>query len=312
MGCDASVLAVTGDDPAVGPDALAASAIDRLHQLERRWSRFVAGSEISTLNAAGGAPVRVSADTVAVVTSMVQAWHATEGTYDPTLLAPLVGLGYAASRDDRTRRTSLPAGSAHRGRPDLIEVDPDRCIVRLPARTTIDPGGIGKGVAADLVAAELLARGATGALVEIGGDLRVVGTPPSDDAWTIAIDPHRSGQPDGHVRLLDGGVATSSTRLRTWVRPGDTRPAHHLLDPATGHPTGHAGDDGSGDVVACTIVAGTAAWADAFTKAPFVVGADAGVALLAAVGLAARVTTADGNVLTTTPWNALAREELAS
>src|SRR5687767_10207033 len=105
------------------PGSLLDHVGDRLDELEQRWSRFLPASEISELNAAGGAPRRVSTDTVRLVESLVQAWHATAGAFDPTLLGALVELGYAASRTDVTVRTSLARDVRPVGRADHVLVD---------------------------------------------------------------------------------------------------------------------------------------------------------------------------------------------
>lgn len=286
MSCDVSV--VTVGESAMSP----ADAINRLHQLERRWSRFLPDSELSQLNASAGQEVTVSADTLRLVVALVEAWHLTNGAFDPTLLVPIVGLGYAASRDDATLHTSLAPLAAPKGRPERVMVDPVRSTITLPVGTSLDPGGLGKGLAADIVAKELRSSGAEGALVEVGGDLRVSGTAPDDDAWTIAVR-HGTGDAYDIVRLRDGGVATSTTRLRTWEQHGT--PRHHLIDPATLEPT-------TGDTVAATAIAGTAAWAEAMTKPAFVLGPRGALKLAEHHGVAVNVTTQTGGQVATSTW----------
>jgi thiamine biosynthesis lipoprotein len=291
MGCIAHAVVVADD-----PTALLDHAGHRLDELERRWSRFLDDSEISGLNRAGGMPRRCSQDTVALVGALTSAWHATDGAFDPTLLPTLVELGYAASRVDATRRTSLAAGAHPIGRADQVLVDPASGVVRLPTGTTLDPGGLGKGLAADLVVRELVHAGAVGALVEIGGDLRVAGRSPTGAAWPIEVRAPTGG-PSDVVHLTAGGVATSSSRRRTW--DSDAGPRHHLLSPRTGRPT----DD---DVIGCTVIAGTAAGAEAFTKVAFVDGCEPALATYERVGLAARVTTGDGRAHHSRSWAAFA------
>ena len=193
----------------------------------------------------------------------------------------------------RTRCTSLDVRVNPRGRPAGILVDRDSGVITLPTGTTLDPGGLGKGLAADIVTAELLAAGAAGALVEIGGDLRVVGEPPGDDAWTVAIAPTVAGVRSRIVRLSDGGVATSSSRLRTWRANG--RRHHHLISPRTLRST-------ATDVVSCTVLAGSAASAEAFTKVAFVEGAHPALELFEQRSLAASITTDDGVEHTSSSW----------
>lgn len=302
MSCGATVLVVAEprDASVADADRLAVHAVARLEQLERRWSRFLPTSEITALNAAAGRPLRVSSDTVRLVTELVSAWHRTGGAFDPTLLGSLVELGYAASRDDVELRTSLTPDISLRGRPDTVLVDPDHDVVQLPTGTALDPGGLGKGLAADMVVGELIDAGAAGALIEIGGDLRVAGTPPAQ-GWTIDVDVALDQRVV--VRLLDGGVATSTSRLRTWQAGGQRR--HHLIDPATLSPS-------ATDTVSCTVIAGSGATAEAFTKVAFAAGAHAAIERFERHGLAASVTTAAGERLTTSTWAAFEVERPTS
>jgi thiamine biosynthesis lipoprotein len=294
MSCEASVV-VTG---ATSSDALARRGIARLHELEQRWSRFLPTSEISGLNHAEGAARIATPDTVRLVQALVQAWHLTAGAFDPTLLGTLVELGYASSRDDATTRTSLAAGVAPQGHPAGILVDAATGWIRLPRGTTLDPGGLGKGLAADIVVEQLIGDGATGALVEIGGDLRVAGTPPIGDAWTIAIAPAIDDRQPRIVQLSEGGVATSTSRLRTWTQQGEQR--HHLIDSRTLRPA----DTGA---VSCTVVAGSATWAEAFTKVAFAEHVDTALEQLESRGLAASITTGDDRQLDSRAWKEFCR-----
>lgn len=299
MSCSATIVLRAGHHDERTLDTMLRRSVDRVDELERRWSRFRPDSEITGLNGAGGAPRRCSADTVELVTAMAAGWAATDGRFDPSLLGPLVELGYATSRTNDGATTVLDPGTGFGRRIDLIRIDRAAGVVRLPRALTLDPGGIGKGLAADIVTRELVDRDADeplGALVEIGGDVAVRGDGPDDGAWTIEVA-HPFGDSSELVRLASGGVATSTTRLRTWH--GVETEHHHLLDPATGRSTGN-------DVVGCTVVAGSASWAEVFTKCAFVEGLDEALARYEARGLAARVVTDDGSVRHTTRWTEFA------
>jgi thiamine biosynthesis lipoprotein len=266
-----------------GPDQLAL-AEERIRHLERRWSRFLDSSEISQLNRDPGRPVVVSADTFTLVARAVTAWHATGGWFDPTVGAALVAHGYDRAFTDVARRVSPVANAVPRP-PGPAEIDLFNAIkaITLPVGVTIDPGGIGKGLAADLVAELLLASGAEGALVDIGGDLRAVGRAPGDEGWVITVDdPIRSGHELLRLAMPDGAVATSSRLLRRW--PTTAGVAHHLIDPTSGRPA-------ETDVVAVTVVAGEAWWAEVLAKALFLTG-PAGLGQVADVR--AVIVTADG------------------
>jgi thiamine biosynthesis lipoprotein len=308
MGCRATAVVV-------GPSELLSVAREHIDDLERAWSRFLPDSDITRLNLADGAPLRVQPSTVRLVGAMIDGWRATAGAFDPTLLVPLVALGYSQSWCAAAGSTSLATDTSWRGRPDLIGVDVQKCIVQLPPGTALDAGGIGKGLAADMVADVIMSRGARGVLIDIGGDIAVRGEAPASDGWRIAVGAdcgnRRHDASDGSardsqqcIRLLSGGVATSGTEHRAWITPTGTT-AHHLIDPHHGAPV-------VGVARETTVVAGTAAWAEAWTKALVVAGAGGRSAVLGrldeldGLGLAARVRSADGVVDHNRAWDVFA------
>ncbi len=241
-----------------GPDHLLDIARRRIEELEQAWSRFRPDSEISNMNRSDGW-VDVSTDTLTLVDHALSAWRLTGGAFDPTILSSLVANGYAESRSESPGRTIL-FGPAHRGPapgPDRIEVDRAASRVRLPEGVGFDPGGMGKGLAADLVANKLITSGATAVMLSIGGDVRVAGV--ADAGWVVAIeDPTDRERTVAELSLVDGAVCTSSVLAKTWCM-GD-EPMHHLIDPRTGDPT-------TSSIVSATVIAGEAWMAEALTKA---------------------------------------------
>ncbi len=226
-------------------------AEDRLRQIESRWSRFLAASDISRLNRSGGATMRVHPDTIVLIETMQHASRLTDGRYDPTMLCEIVEAGYSTSIDD-PQRVSVTIDLPSIGH-SVIDVMVDRaeCLVQLPAGLGLDPGGIGKGLAGDLVVSELRERGAAGALACIGGDLAFAGEPPHGHDWAIAIgNPFDDDAEVARIGASSGGVATSSTRSRRWKHRGSDQ--HHILDPRTRSRS-------STDLAAVTVVA-SAGW----------------------------------------------------
>ena len=277
MGSEAQLIVVGGEA------GLADVARARIAGLESRWSRFLHDSEVSELTRRAGEAVPVSADTRLLVSRALSAWWLTGGAFDPTVLGDVVRAGY-----DRSFEDLQPEGATSALRPgcDAIEIGPDT--VRLGAGTGFDPGGIGKGLAADLVVAELLAAGADGACVNLGGDVRVAGTPPAS-AWVVAVEHPWRPEPAAVLHLRDGAVATSSRLRRCWTT--DDGPAHHLIDPELGIPV-------DARVATATAVAAHGWQAEAFAKAAFVAGPLPGLDLLDRVGVAGLVVDDDGAILT--------------
>lgn len=278
MGSDAHVMIVGGGA------GLMELARRRIEQLEQRWSRFRPDSEVNRLTATAGTAVEVSAETVLLVRRAVDAWRLTGGSFDPTVLGAVIRAGYDRSfaELDSTRTTSsaLLLGCWD------IEVD-DRTVL-LPAGTGFDAGGIGKGLAADLVAEELMSAGADGALVNLGGDLRVSGDSPDGRGWTIAVEHPQSPEPLALVGLADGGVATSTTLRRRWAHGDSTH--HHLIDPLTG-------ESSDTDIELASVIAGTTWQAEVLAKSVLLRGSAHPFDVIGGCGAEALAVTADGAVV---------------
>lgn len=258
MGTYAEVQVIEGD-----PSIISQARI-RLNALEARWSRFRSGSDITALNKCAGFSVPVAPETLLLLDRAVAGARATDGRYDPTVGGALLAHGY-----DRTftevaehARTVVPEPVIDASWP-AIEIDHAAGTACLPEGTIFDPGGIGKGLAADLVADELIGQ-AAGLLVNVGGDLRMQGLAPDPAGWVVSVDdPFDPAGEIARLAIPGGGVATSSDRQRRWETASG--PAHHIIDPRTGRPavTGAA---------AVTVVAAEAWWAEVYATSLFLQG----------------------------------------
>lgn len=279
MGSEAHVLLAGG-----GAEDLA-YARQRIASLEALWSRFLPDSEISRLNATGSQ--RVSVETLELVHLAVEGFEATDGLFDPTILDALIASGYDRTFDDLdpngprgTRPIAVPGC-------DAITFDGDRIVMQPGA--TFDPGGIGKGYAADLVCEELRARpGVRGACVNLGGDLRVAGAGPDEEPWVIEIEDPFGRAPLGVVALEDGAIATTSRTRRRWRRGGAEH--HHVIDP-------RSGVSADGGLASVTVIAGDAWWAEVVAKAIFVGGAEHAGAITRGAAVESFVVADDGSVV---------------
>lgn len=278
MGSTAHLLVVGG------APGLADTALARIEQLERRWSRFIDASEISRLNRAAGEFITVSPDTMLLIERAVDAWRLTGGNFDPTVLGAVVRAGY--DRSFELLGSQATAGHSRLGLgAEQVTIEGD--CVRLPAGTGFDPGGIGKGLAADLVCREMLAAGAAGVCVNLGGDVRVAGEAPHGPGWTVAIEHPWSATPLALVGVVDGAVATSTTLRRRWRVDGESR--HHLIDPQTGLPS-------DSDIALASVIASDAWMAEVLAKAVLLAGSAHPFDLIDGTGVEALIVDEKGRV----------------
>jgi FAD:protein FMN transferase len=252
MGTWSHVMVVNGDRE------LVQRATGRLAYLEQLWSRFLPDSDISRLNRAQHGATPVAPETVRLVQQAVQAWHITGGAFDPTLLPALEAAGYDRNFADLAPDDVSLTTRPHREGCGNISVNAHAQTIDLGPNNSFDGGGIAKGLAADLVASEMIAAGAAGALVNIGGDMRMIGTPPEGEFWAVEIDePAAPGAPRLTIAMKEGAVATSTPTRRKWTKDGQH--LHHLIDPITQKPI-----ERCNQLVTC--IATEAWWAEAMTK----------------------------------------------
>ncbi|EFH82263.1 ApbE family lipoprotein [Ktedonobacter racemifer DSM 44963] len=258
---------------------------------ESTLSRFLPESELSQLNRQPGVPTIVSELLLNTLETALTAAHATEGIYDPTLLEQLIHLGYdrtfeaIAPRQDKPEIGGIPGGYWR-----AIQVDRAARRVTLPLGCKLDFGGIAKGMAVDAALHLLQREGISCALVNAGGDLAVLGLPPGEGQWPIAI-PGR--EESWTIPLRAGALATSGIARRHWQK-GQTR-YHHLLDPHTGLPAWN-------DLWSVTVAADRCEQAEIAAKVAFILGFEQGAAFLRAHRIAGLFVREDGTWEAIEPW----------
>jgi thiamine biosynthesis lipoprotein len=273
MGSTAVVL--LGDAPA----GVADWATSELARLERCWSRFRDDSELAHLHARAGSWTHVSAPMLRGLVCARDLYRATDGRFDPTIRDALERAGYDRSFELIAAISFPESALAPAPAPGFaqVEIDERSARVLLPPGVRIDLGGVGKGLAADVVARGAVDRGACSALVSLGGDMRACGEPPPDGAWEVPVeDPHDETRVAFVHALATGALVTSTTRFRTWRRDG--RRMHHLIDPSSG-------DAARTGVTAVVAAAPDAWWAEGIAKSVLIAGSEAGAALARRTGV---------------------------
>lgn len=252
-----------------------------LFEIDARLSTWKPDSELSRFNVARTTDwFEVSPDTADVVTHALGAAQRSGGAFDPTVM-PLVelwGFGPAGGRPVNRLPTEEEVDLARaRVGYALVEARADPPALRKArADVALDLSGIGEGHALDAVVRRLESLGLESYLVELGGELRVRGRGASGSPWRVALEGPEPGPLRTRARrvieLEAGAIATSGDARKAFEHDGRRYP--HVLDPRTGRPV-------TSDVASVTVVAASAAQADALATALLVLGPDAGFELAA-------------------------------
>ena len=276
-----TTVSVVGAGPLGDPGEAVIAARDLLLVWHALFSRFKPESELSRLNRDEATSVPVSAIMARFVQAVIDAAEATGGLVDATMLDAIEVLGYKTERFHGSLALPLalalaparqPAGAHPDRRWRAIDVDFEASTVTRPPGLKLDGGGIVKGLLADVVG-EML-RDHHSFLVDCEGDLRFGGS--AGLQHSVAVAAPLSQRVLHEFKLAAGAVATTNIAKRSWMER--LKPAHHLLDPATGLPafTG---------IVQASAVAPTALEAESLAKAALLSGPRDGAGWLRHGGL---------------------------
>jgi FAD:protein FMN transferase len=268
------------------------SAFREIDRLEAMLSVWKPTSDIGQINLAEGRPVRVHAETLEVLERSQWASRISDGAFDVTfqVMSDLWRFGDAAGMCPRV--PSDDEVSKRRGLIDYrrIEIDHVDQTVRIPAGMRIGLGGIGKGYIVDRAAGVLREGGGDSFFIPAGGDLLGVGHKPSGEPWTSGIQDPR-GPRGSYFAVLgfsDHAFSTAGDYAQAFFVDGQRY--HHIIDPRTGYPA-----DACRSV---TVWAPDAVTADALDDAVFVLGPEAGLALVdRTAGVGAVIVDADNRLV---------------
>lgn len=260
-----------------GENAAAAleSAEKELHTLDEAvLSRTAEGSELYALNASNGETVEYGADDIlpALIETALTISDATEGAFDPTLAPVLDAWGFTKDERRVPSADELKELLSHTGCGKVaLEKTADGWTVTLLDGAQLDLGGIAKGYAGDAVRTVLAELNITSAVIDLGGDVGLLGAKPDGSDWRVAVkDPADPSKFLGVLTAADTFVVTSGIYERGFEENGVRY--HHIIDPKTGKPA-------ESGLVSVTVVCGDGAWADALSTACFVLGEAGSLAL---------------------------------
>lgn len=266
-------------------------AIDEIKRIQALMTTWTNDSEVSRINqAAGKEPVKVGAETFAIIKESVHAGDISEGTFDITFHT-LHGLW----KFDEDLDPHPPSDAAVKARLPFVTyknivLDAQAQSVFLKKKETqIGLGGIAKGYGVDMAVKVIEKAGIPSFFVQAGGDLYARGKKPDGSEWSAGVRDPRG--PDGSffamIPLTDHAFSTAGDYERSYVI-GDKR-YHHIIDPRTGQPA-----------TACrsvTIWAPTALLADEIDDAVFILGPEKGMKLVESIdGVGAVIVDAKNSV----------------
>ena len=249
---------------AYGPSSknLPELAQQEIQRLDNLLSAHNKGSELSRLQS--GQPVKVSPDTAFLLDQAFKINQETQGAFDITL-GPVSRLwGFPHGPYKIPSDQELKATLANTGMSKLRWKTAEQTCTLSSASVSIDLGGIAKGYAADKAAAKLQQAGCTSALLNLGGNVKVLGSKPDGSPWSIAIQhPDSKEKHLGVLRVTDTSIVTSGDYERYFEAQGIRY--HHILDPQTGLPANKG-------LRSVTIVCQDSTLADGLSTALFVLG----------------------------------------
>jgi len=230
MGCPCEVLVDTVDDSVA--TALAGIAANEAWRIEDKFSRYLPGNVVATINASDGQPVTVDDETAGLLDFAATLYDLSERRFDITSGA----LRRAWRFDGGNRVPDRPTIDAILRHVGWHRVSWQRPVLSLQPGMEIDLGGIGKEYAVDRSATLIAASSDLPCLVNFGGDLAVTGNRSDTAGWQVGIEaPDTCGRAAHRlVRLKTGGMATSGDSRR-YVESGGRRYGH-ILDALTGWP----------------------------------------------------------------------------
>ncbi|HZZ91108.1 MAG TPA: FAD:protein FMN transferase [Usitatibacter sp.] len=251
----------------------ASRAIAEVARVEAKYSRYRPDSVVSRINAAaGGAAVEVDAETLELLHYAATCHQHSGGLFDATS-----GVLRRAWRFDSGRVPSRAELEPLLPLVDWKAVEIEGTRVRLArAGMELDFGGFGKEYAVDRAACVLAEAGARSAMVNLAGDLAIVGAQPGGRPWSVGVvHPRKARMTVASIPVASGAIATSGDYER-FLEVDGVRHCH-ILDPRTGRSVR--------GFQSVTVHAATCLVAGSATTIAMLKGRDEGLAWLDALGV---------------------------
>lgn len=244
-----------------GAEAALQEAAESIQQLDSLWSVTDEESEIYQVNHSEGQPVMVSEITADLIAFALEIAQQTDGALDPTIYPLIHAWGFINQDYHLPAQQEIQNLLQFTGY-EKVRLDGDT--ITVPENFQLDLGAVGKGYTGDLISDLLKERGITSALLDIGGNIQMIGSKLNGSAWRLGMKNPLGEGNYGILEVSDCAVVTSGGYERYFT--GEEGNVYwHILDPDTGQPA----DSG---LLSVTIVAKEGILCDALSTAIFVMG----------------------------------------
>lgn len=270
MGAEIAAVIVYSNEAAVRQDL--ENLRKEAENFERRFSRFLAGSELNALNNSSGNYFQSSREMIELMLAAKKAHELTNGIFDPTVISSLEAIGYDKDFDIIKNENSKSFNpetikAAWAGQPKFADVliDNEKNTIKLPKGARLDFGGIAKGFFVDTMAKEF-GKKYENFWISAGGDIFLKGRDKNGKNWELGVqNPLRHDQDILTVKcdVAGSAVATSGTTKRGGGK--EKFLWHHLIDPRAGLPA-------NTDILAATAITDSVWLADISAKTIIISG----------------------------------------
>jgi len=280
MGTTYHITAIAGPEVLLAENVLQMKVDKALEEINQVMSTYIVDSELSMLNKAPvNEPVVVSQGLFDVLSLSAKISQITGSAFDVTV-GPLVNLwGFGPGKIEKSPDEQAIAEAMSRIGYQYLRLDANKRQVTKTVDVYIDLSAVAKGYGSDHLGELLQQTGFKDYMIEVGGEIAISGSNPDGRAWTIGVEQptlQHSGAVMG-VTTEKGGIATSGDYRNYYEVDG--KRYSHTIDPSTGYPITHT-------LASVTVVAETAAEADALATAINVLGPEKGYDLAVKENLA--------------------------
>lgn len=251
------------------------SILDGLKKLCEKYDTMFSAtntdSELYKLNHANGQPFTVSSETANLIQEGIHYSKLSGGAFDLTIEPVSALWDFKADKPTVPSSDAIAQAVSH---VDYTKVDiQDNTVTLEDPEAGIDLGAIAKGYIADQVKTYLKKQGIKHAIINLGGNVDVIGTKPDGSKYNIGIQKpfDESGEAITSVQLKDQTVVTSGIYERYFKKNGKLY--HHILDPRTGYPC-------ENNLYSVSIITDSSTKADALSTTCFLLGYEKGMELI--------------------------------